>query len=154
VRGTLRYTMSKEGAVAASTSYRLTEELKRRLAERASAEGISETALVTRTLDEGLRTAEHPGIVYRDGPSGRRAALAGGPDVWEVVLAVRHATGRGDARVADAARQAGLSEAMVRLAVNFAAAHPDEIDRRIAANDAAAERVKELTEQRSRFMAS
>ncbi len=28
---------------------------------------------------------EHPGIAFRDGPVGRRAALAGGPDVWEVI---------------------------------------------------------------------
>jgi hypothetical protein len=29
---------------------------------------------------------EHPGIAFRDGPSGRRAALAGGPDVWEAIV--------------------------------------------------------------------
>lgn len=34
---------------------------------------------------------EHPGIVFRPGPTGRRAGLAGGPDVWEVVRAVRSA---------------------------------------------------------------
>ncbi len=140
--------------MTASTSYRLSNELKRRLAERAAAEGISESALVSRTLDEGLRISEHPGIVYRDGPSGRRAALAGGPDVWEVVVAVRHAPGRDDARVAEAARQTGLSETLIRLAVNFAAAFPDEVEERIAANEAAAERARELAAQRSRLMAS
>lgn len=25
---------------------------------------------------------EHPGIVFRSGPAGRRAGLAGGPDIW------------------------------------------------------------------------
>ncbi len=29
---------------------------------------------------------EHLGIAFRDGPSGRRAALAGGPDVWEAIV--------------------------------------------------------------------
>jgi hypothetical protein len=153
--GTLRYTgVARSSAVTASTSYRLTEELKRRLAERATAEGITETALVTRTLDEALRTADHPGIVFRDGPTGRRAAIAGGPDVWEVVVAVRHATGRGDAKVADAARQMGLPESAIRLAVNYATAYPDEVERRIAANEAAAQKVEELAAQRARFMAS
>jgi hypothetical protein len=32
---------------------------------------------------------DHPGIVFRDGPTGRRAGLAAGPDVWEVVSALR-----------------------------------------------------------------
>lgn len=140
--------------MTASTSYRLTDALKRRLAERAEAEGISETALVSRTLDEGMRTSDHPGIVYRSGPSGRRAGLAGGPDVWEVVVAVRHAPGRGDSQVAEAARQTGLREAQIRLAVNYAAAYPEEIEHRIAANEAAAERARELAEQRSRVIAS
>ena len=34
-------------------------------------------------VDEGTRMDEHPGIVFRGGPTGPRAALAGGPDVWE-----------------------------------------------------------------------
>jgi predicted nucleic acid-binding protein len=39
---------------------------------------------------EGLACAAHPGIVFKPGPSGRRAALAGGPDVWEIAAALRH----------------------------------------------------------------
>ncbi len=34
---------------------------------------------------------EHPGVVFRPGPTGRRAALVGGPDVWEVIRAIRSA---------------------------------------------------------------
>jgi hypothetical protein len=138
----------------AATSYRLDDDLKRRLAERATAEGVTETALVTRVLDEGLKTAPHPGIVYRDGASGRRAALAGGPDLWEVVLAVRHAPGQGDTKIAGAADQIGLPERLIRAAVNFAAAHADEIQQRIALNDAAAEQAKQMAEQRARLLAS
>lgn len=140
--------------MTASTSYRLEEGLKRRLAEQAVAEGVTETALVTRVLDEGLKTAGHPGIVYRDGATGRRAALAGGPDVWEVVLAVRSAPGSEDAKVRDAAQQMGLAERLVRVAVNFAAAHPDEIEHRLVMNEEAAERARELAEQRARLLAS
>lgn len=29
--------------------------------------------------------ADHPGLVFREGPTGRRPRLAGGPDVWEVI---------------------------------------------------------------------
>lgn len=137
-----------------SATYRLHEDLKRRISERASAESTTETALVSRLLDEGLKVAAHPGIIYRDGPAGRRAALATGPDVWEVVNGLRHAKGRGDARIADAATQMDLPERLVRLAANFAAAHPAEIEERIALNEAAAERARELAEQRERLLAS
>lgn len=140
--------------MTASVSYRLDEDLKHRLAERAAAEGISETALVSRLLDEGLKTAAHPGIVYRDGAAGRRAALAVGPDVWEIVVAVRHAGGGGDDKVRDVADQLGLAEHLVRLAVDFAAAHPDEIEASIIANEEAAERAQRLAEERERLMAS
>ena len=140
--------------MAVSTSYRLDPELKRLLAEQAAREQITETTLVTRLLQEGLKTGSHPGIVYRDGPTGRRAALAVGPDVWEVILAIRHALGRGEGKVREAAKQLGLSEPQVRLAVDFAAAYPGEIEDRIALNDAAAEQARVLAEQRARLLAS
>jgi hypothetical protein len=38
--------------------------------------------------------ADHPGILVKDGPTGRRAALAYGPDVWEVIKVVREIAGR------------------------------------------------------------
>lgn len=140
--------------MSVSVSYRLEEALKQRVAARAAAEGVTETALVSRLLDEGLKTAAHPGIVYRDGPTGRRAALAGGPDVWEVILAVRHAAGRGEAKIAGAAEQMGMAEQRVRLAVSFASAQPDEIEERIALNEAAAERARVIAAQRERLLAS
>jgi hypothetical protein len=36
-------------------------------------------------VDEALRAEEHPGITFRPGPTGRRAGIVGGPDVWEVI---------------------------------------------------------------------
>ena len=140
--------------VMAATSYRLDAGLKHMLADRAATEGVTETALVTRLLEEGLKTAAYPGIVYRGGPSGRRAGLAAGPDVWEVVVAVRHAPGRGHAKMVDAAEQMDLPEHLVELAVEFAAAHGEEIERRIELNEAAGERAKQLAEQRNRLLAS
>jgi hypothetical protein len=124
------------------------------LSERAARERVTETALVTRLLEEGLKTTSYPGIVYRDGPTGRRAGLAAGPDVWEVVLAVRQASGRGEAKLRDAARQVGLPESQIRIAIDFAAAYPQEVEERIALNDAAAEQARQLAEQRARLLAS
>lgn len=70
-----------------TTSLRLDDALRERLATLAELEGTSVTALVERFVREGLAVAEHPGIVFKPGPSGRRAALAGGPDVWEIASA-------------------------------------------------------------------
>src|SRR5437773_4755202 len=53
--------------------------------------GMSLSSAANRLVDEALRMSEHPGIMFRPGPTGRRAALASGPDVWEVVRAVKSA---------------------------------------------------------------
>jgi len=53
--------------------------------------GLSLSAAANMLVDEGLRMMEHPGVIFRTGPTGRRAGLAAGPDVWEVVRAVRSA---------------------------------------------------------------
>src|SRR5580704_12634931 len=51
--------------------------------------GMSMSSAANRLVDEALRMAEHPGIIFRSGPTGRRAALVGGPDVWEVIRAIK-----------------------------------------------------------------
>jgi hypothetical protein len=53
--------------------------------------GSSMSSTANRLVDEGLRMIDHPGVVFRDGPTGRRAGLVAGPDVWEVVRAVKSA---------------------------------------------------------------
>jgi len=60
-----------------------------RLERRARDEGSSRSALIQRYVAEGLEMDEHPGIVFRSGPAGRRPGLVGGPDVWEVVAVFR-----------------------------------------------------------------
>jgi hypothetical protein len=141
-------------SVSRSTSYRLDPHLKSRLEAQARAERISERALIERLLAEGLDTLHHPGIVYRDGPTGRRAALAVGPDVWEVISALRHTRGREEKRVAALAEQFDIHPRHIRTAIDFAAAHREQIDAEIAANDAAAEAARRLAEERARLMAS
>lgn len=51
--------------------------------------GTSLPSVANTFVDESLRSHEHPGIVFRPGPTGRRAALASGPDVWEIVAALK-----------------------------------------------------------------
>jgi hypothetical protein len=109
----------------------------RRHADRRS-ESISGAA--ERLIDEGLRMEGHPGVVFRDGPAGRRAALAMAPDVWEVISLVSGLRGGVERRVAKAAEQLGLSNAQVRAASRYYAEFAEEIDDEIAGNEEAADR--------------
>ncbi len=54
---------------------------------RAHGEGPS-TAL-RRVAEEWWAMQEYPAIEFRDGISGRRAGIRGGPDVWEVIRVAR-----------------------------------------------------------------
>jgi hypothetical protein len=102
-------------------------------------------------IDEALRTYEHPGILFRPGPTGRRAALSGGPDVWEVIgalNAVREESPEldGDPLLAELGDATGLGASQVVVALRYYAAYPDEIDERIAHNAEIAEREEKLWE--------
>ena len=88
-------------------------------------------------MDEGLRQAEHPGVIFKDGPTGRRAALALGPDVWEVVRALREVEERGEAAVEAVAELLALTPARVRAAIRYYAVHEDEVDAEITEAEAA-----------------
>jgi len=105
-------------------------------------------------LDEGLKTRRFTGVVYRNGPSGRRAALVGGPDVWEVVRDLGTAPGRGMERVDNLAAETGLATASVMLAADFYASFPQEIDELIEANERAAEEVHRQARQREQLLSS
>lgn len=100
-------------------------------------------------IDESLRAYEHPGVVFRSGPTGRRAALAGGPDVWEIIAAL-HAIQRespdleGDDLAAELTVVTGINRQGIGAALRYYAAYPEEIDERIAANEAIAEREEQL----------
>jgi len=138
--------------VTRPTSFRLPEDLLRRLDDEAATSGTSATVLVTTLLDEGLKTRRFPGVVYRDGPAGRRAALAGGADVWEIVRAVRSAPGKGEQKLRRVADDAGVDLRQVRLAVDFYTAFPDEVDTRIAADEEAAKRLRDLIDRREALL--
>lgn len=83
---------------------------------------------------------EHPGIVFREGPTGRRASLAAGPDVWELVRFMKDGRHRGSAGVTKAARALNLTPLQVETALRYYADHPDEIDDRIRLDEEEAER--------------
>ncbi len=137
--------------MARPTSFRLSSDLLASLEQEASATGMTVSALVTSLLEEGLRLRRFPGVVFRDGPAGRRAGLVGGPDIWEVIRDVRATPGRGEAKIRRVVADAGLSASQVRLAVDYYAAFPDEIDARLAVEERAAVELRELVTRRKRL---
>ena len=104
--------------------------------------GLSTSSAAAMLVEEGLRMDAHPGVVFRDGPSGRRAGLIQGPDVWEVIAAVRDVRGAEPKLaahdvVAAVSNLTGVSSVHVRIAVDYYSAYPTEIDADLDANEAA-----------------
>jgi len=111
--------------------------------------GTSASSVANMFVDESLRAHEHAGIVFRPGPTGRRAALAAGPDVWEVIgalHAIREETPNlhDDGLFEELTAVTGLAREQVRTALRYYAAYPDEVDERFTANREAAEREERL----------
>jgi hypothetical protein len=140
--------------MTAPLSIRFDEHLLARLRRRAqAAPGATVSGLAQRLVDEGLRMAEHPGVVFKDGPSGRRASLAFGPDVWEVVKFLREIDERGADAIAAAAEMMRLTEAQVRIAMHYYSAYPDEIEEEITQADEESQAAEAAWQAEQRLLA-
>jgi len=125
-------------------SIRFDPALLARLRRRASAMvGSTTSALAQQLIDEGLRMADHPGVIFKDGPSGRRAALAYGPDVWEIVKFLREVDERGPAALEAAAEVFALDASRIATAVSYYSDYQDEIDAEVSNADEASVRAEE-----------
>lgn len=125
-------------------SIRFDPGLLARLRRRAqSVTGSNASALAQRLIDEGLRMADHPGVIFKDGPSGRRAALAYGPDIWEVIKFLREVDERGPAALDAAADVFAVDPTRIATAVSYYGDYSDEIDAEIDAADEASARAEE-----------
>jgi len=124
-----------------------------RLKAEASTHGRSASALAEELIDEGLRMRRHPLISFRDGPSGRRAVVMGGPDVWEVVGSVVGGDVVPAERVARAVELFSLRPEQVEAALAYYAEFTDEINGRVAANAAAAAEAEALWRRRQDLLA-
>jgi len=107
----------------------------RRVAKRRA---TSVSALVQMFAEEGVRVLQVPAIVFRDGPAGRRAGVAGSLDVWEVIAATRHMSG--PLEPPKIAASLGVDQRIVEVALDYYSRFPEEIDEWIADNDREAER--------------
>jgi hypothetical protein len=122
--------MSYNAYVSVNVSVRLEDGLAERLRLRARAAGETLSDRLRRYADEGARRDEHPWITFRDGPTGRRAGLVGGPDIWEVAMWVNDLSAEADP-VAALVEDSILSRPQVDAALRYRAAYPDEVDARI-----------------------
>jgi hypothetical protein len=110
-----------------------------RLAERGREAGQSQSELAQRYIEESLRMERHPGIIFVDGPVGRRPALRGGPDVWEMVPEIRGVDPTNTEEIEAIAAWMHMSALAVRAAIDYYAEFRDEIDAWVATHDELAE---------------
>ena len=101
-----------------------------RLRLRARAAGESLSDRLRRYAEEGARREEHPLITFRDGPTGRRAGLIGGPDVWAVAMWVEDLADESDPAAALAA-DGVVTRPQIDAALRYRIAHPDKVAARI-----------------------
>ena len=118
---------------------RLDRDTLARLEARRRHGGESKARLAQRYIAEGMEMEGHPGIVFRDGPGGRRAGIAAGPDVWQVIAVLQGSGKKREAAIRHAAEWLNLPPGQVRAAVSYYGRHQDEIDEWIRRNDEEAE---------------
>ena len=96
--------------------------------------------------EEKRRMKRHPGIVFRDGATGRRPALADGPQVWVLVGMFREDPLDSDEDIeraaASTAKHMELPSRDVLAAIRYYLDYRDEIDEWIRDLDEYSERAK------------
>jgi uncharacterized protein (DUF433 family) len=114
-------------------SIRLPEEAVKEIEALASGTGKDFSGIARDLLIEAVKMRRCPGITFADGPTGRRAKIAGtGIDIWEFI-----ATFKSLGESYDKLKKAyhWLSEQQIRSALSFYALYPNEIDERIHRNE-------------------
>jgi uncharacterized protein (DUF433 family) len=115
-------------------SIRIPDEVAKTIQDEAESSGRDFSTVANELLAEAVKLKRCPGIVFADGPSGRRARIAGtGLDVWEVVSTYKNLN-RDDARLREAYHW--LSEPQLRSALSYFRLYPEEIERQIGRNEA------------------
>jgi len=117
----------------APISVRLPAPIAEQVRQIAAIEHRSLAETVRRLTEEALVLRAFPDVVFTDGPTGRRATLIAGPDVWEVIEPYLLA---GKDWEALRASYPQLDESLLRTAIRYYEAFPAEIEARIARNTA------------------
>lgn len=136
--------------MTAPTSLRIPPDVRERLDRVATRTGERVASLATRLIDEGLRMAEHPGILFIDaGAGGRVPTLARGPEVADVIEILTGLEATGEERITQTAAWLSIHPSEVRVALAYYAAFGAEVDeeRRLRLEVAAAEHARYDAEQ-------
>jgi uncharacterized protein (DUF433 family) len=136
-----RYTLHEvEEPLDDGINTRVPHRVRHALEEVARDRGVSPLSFARTLIDEGLRRERHPGIVFRDGPAGRRASIEGRRlDVWQVMETVWASDGNVD----DAANYLSLRPNQIQVVVGYYTEFSEEIDAWIHRNREEADRLQE-----------
>ena len=114
-------------------SLRIPDDMLKAIEDLADISGQDFSSVANELLTEAIKMRRCPGIMFADGPTGRRARLAGtGLEVWEIIVTYQSVE-RDRGRLQQA--YSWLSEGQLRAALGYYAAYPQEIDRHMAANE-------------------
>jgi hypothetical protein len=116
--------------VSVNVSVRLDDRLAQKLKLSATAAGETLSDRLRRYAEEGARRDEHPMITFRDGPTGRRAGLINGPDVWEIAMWIDDLASANDP-AKTLAKDGVVTRAQIDAALRYRAAYPDEVQVRV-----------------------
>jgi len=114
-------------------SIRLPVEAVKEIEALASGSGKDFSGIARDLLNEAVKMRRCPGVSFADGPTGRRARIAGtGIDIWEFI-----ATFKGLVENYNKLKKAyhWLSDLQIRAALSYYALYPDEIDEKITINE-------------------
>ncbi len=116
--------------MAKARGLRVPEGLEREIERETKRRGTSWSATAIELLDEAVRMRRVPGVVFTQGPAGRRATVAGsGLDVWEIVRTWHQDVDRDYLELRKV--YAWLTEPQLRAALTYYELYADEIDQRL-----------------------
>jgi len=121
-------------------SVRLNKSVLSPIRAKARASGKPVSRVIKEMLESALRMQRFPGIVFVEGPAGRRAHLAGtGLDVWEVVRLLK------EYQTAAKLREnfPRLSSIAIQIAQAYAKSYPEEINAFVEINGQSPQELRE-----------
>jgi uncharacterized protein (DUF433 family) len=114
-------------------SIRLPEEAVKEIETLASGTGKDFSGIARDLLIEAVKMRRCPGITFADGPTGRRAKIAGtGIDIWEFIATFK-SIDENYKKLKETYHW--LSDPQIRSALSYYALYPDEIDKKINRNE-------------------
>ena len=129
------------------------EKLHQRLKDAAASSDVAISTLAEQLIDVGLRMAVHPGVWFPEGPTGRRAALVGGPEVADVIGALVGGDVPASERRARTAELLAIPLRLVDTALAYYSEFTDEIDEQLRVRADMADRLEAAWHRQNELLA-